>query len=182
MRKALYLFWQEGYSQTSIRDLERSLEISAPSIYNTFGNKEKLFLMVLEYYNQNIVNTRVVEFLGRSSDPLADLEIFFLTAVDPDDPEKQRWGCLLTNTATELPWAGTEITRLIKTGLDLIKRAFSDELLRAQEKGLLNTNRDVLLGASELLISYEGLLVMARLGYSSSTLKLYVNNIINHYR
>jgi AcrR family transcriptional regulator len=37
------LFWERGYEQTSISDLTRELEISAPSLYAAFVDKRTLF-------------------------------------------------------------------------------------------------------------------------------------------
>ncbi|WP_237340895.1 TetR/AcrR family transcriptional regulator [Williamsia soli] len=41
--KAMRLFWERGYEQTSISDLTRELEISAPSLYAAFVDKRTLF-------------------------------------------------------------------------------------------------------------------------------------------
>lgn len=41
--KALHLFWERGYERTTVRDLTEVMGISAPSLYNAFGGKKKLF-------------------------------------------------------------------------------------------------------------------------------------------
>ena len=41
--KAMRLFWEHGYEQTSIIDLTQELGISAPSLYAAFGDKRTLF-------------------------------------------------------------------------------------------------------------------------------------------
>ena len=47
---AVDCFWQHGYEATSMRDLAASMGISAPSVYNTFGDKQSLFARALELY------------------------------------------------------------------------------------------------------------------------------------
>jgi AcrR family transcriptional regulator len=48
--RALELFWRKGYEGTSLSDLTRALGITRPSLYAAFGNKEALFLRVLDRY------------------------------------------------------------------------------------------------------------------------------------
>src|SRR5258707_14045227 len=48
--RAMMLFWQQGDEPTSLSDLSRAMGINAPSIYAAFGNKERLFLRVLDRY------------------------------------------------------------------------------------------------------------------------------------
>ncbi len=40
---ALHLFWEKGYERTTVRDLTEAMGISAPSLYNSFGDKKRLF-------------------------------------------------------------------------------------------------------------------------------------------
>lgn len=39
----MHVFWEQGYERTTIRDLTEAMGISAPSLYNTFGDKQALF-------------------------------------------------------------------------------------------------------------------------------------------
>jgi len=49
---ALKLFWRHGYEGTSIATLAEAIGISIPSLYLAFGNKERLFLRVVEHYDR----------------------------------------------------------------------------------------------------------------------------------
>jgi TetR/AcrR family transcriptional repressor of nem operon len=42
LNKAMNLFWKQGYSATSIQDLVSHLGINRASLYDTYGDKEKL--------------------------------------------------------------------------------------------------------------------------------------------
>jgi len=50
LRKAMFLFWENGYLGTSINELTQTLGINKPSLYSAFGNKEQLFMSSLDYY------------------------------------------------------------------------------------------------------------------------------------
>ena len=47
---AVTCFWERGYEVTSVRDLSVSMGISAPSLYNAFGDKRTLFARALDHY------------------------------------------------------------------------------------------------------------------------------------
>lgn len=44
------LFWRHGYETTSMAMLLKALDLTAPSLYAAFGNKEQLFLEAVEHY------------------------------------------------------------------------------------------------------------------------------------
>ncbi|WP_130735162.1 TetR/AcrR family transcriptional regulator [Flavobacterium sp. J27] len=44
------LFWEKGYSRTSMNDLEERLQLNRSSIYRSFGNKQELFIKCLQSY------------------------------------------------------------------------------------------------------------------------------------
>jgi AcrR family transcriptional regulator len=50
--KAIRLFWRRGYEATSVRDLTEELGIGAPSLYNAFGDKRRLFAEAVEVYDR----------------------------------------------------------------------------------------------------------------------------------
>lgn len=50
IKKAQQLFWDKGYEATSLSDLIDTMGISRQSMYNTFGNKNDLFILCLEAY------------------------------------------------------------------------------------------------------------------------------------
>lgn len=47
------LFWQKGFSATSINDLTRAMGIGSPSLYAAFGSKEALYAEALDHYQKS---------------------------------------------------------------------------------------------------------------------------------
>ena len=47
---ALRVFWTKGYDGASLSDLTEAMEITRPSLYAAFGNKEALFKQALDLY------------------------------------------------------------------------------------------------------------------------------------
>lgn len=50
LAKAMELFWRHGYESTSISELTAAMGINPPSLYATFGDKERLFLEAVGRY------------------------------------------------------------------------------------------------------------------------------------
>lgn len=50
LNAAMEIFWQKGYLGASLSDLTKSMGINKPSLYNTFGNKETLFVKATQCY------------------------------------------------------------------------------------------------------------------------------------
>lgn len=50
LQKAMLLFWEYGYEATSMSDLTKALNLTAPSLYSSFGDKSQLFYACLDYY------------------------------------------------------------------------------------------------------------------------------------
>lgn len=50
LEAAMHVFWQKGFEETSLADLTEAMGINKPSLYAAFGNKEQLYLKVLDRY------------------------------------------------------------------------------------------------------------------------------------
>jgi len=50
LRDATFVFWRNGYEQTTIRELAAAMGIGLPSLYATFGSKRRLFEHAVALY------------------------------------------------------------------------------------------------------------------------------------
>jgi AcrR family transcriptional regulator len=95
------LFWQKGYSQTSMADLVDASGVHKSSLYSTFGTKEALFAKILQRYLADRMDmfSKLVEQVGPGIDGIqAFLELLRGDLVSGTG----QWGCLLVNSSTEL--------------------------------------------------------------------------------
>lgn len=72
----MYLFWEKGYDATYISDLVETMGISRSTLYDSFGDKDELFKLVLEHYKNYGYRRRNLLFSGKNIK--ASLNPFFM--------------------------------------------------------------------------------------------------------
>lgn len=162
--RATDLFWLHGADAVSIRDLEVALDLRAPSIYRRFHSKDELLAQCLDRYVDRVIGGRIRHFLDDTEDPLGGLRAFFTSALRPHPDEPLSRGCLLTATAGHSTAATPEIRDALHRGFEAIRAAFTTQLSRAVDAGQLSSKTDPEVTARALLLSFEGLLALARSG------------------
>lgn len=161
--RATELFWRYGVDAVSIRDLEVGLDLKAPSIYRRFESKEQLLVRCLDRYVDQTVGGRVRRFLD-DDDPLRGLRAFFASVLRPHAGEQHPRGCLLTTTAGHAEATTPDIRAALDRGFGTIEAAFRRQLERAKAAGQVDACTDTESVAKALLMSLQGLLVLARSG------------------
>ena len=48
--KAVSVFWEKGFAETTLQDLEHATGVNKSGLYSEFKNKEDIFLASLQYY------------------------------------------------------------------------------------------------------------------------------------
>jgi len=160
------LLWRHGCDAVSIRDLERVLDLKAPSIYRRFHSRDGLVACSVDRYVERVVAARVRRHLARADDPVAGLRSFFLSALDPASGEARPRGCLLTLTAGQSAADAPEVRAAVDAGLSAVEAALEIQVGRAVDRGCTGPGADVASITTVLLLAFEGLLVLVRTGRS----------------
>lgn len=100
LERALDPFWRNGYSGTSLRQLEEATGLNPGSLYHHFSSKENLFRCVLMHYIETHLFSRLAHYLSNHP-PLESLRLFFTTSYRQDDIREYRCGCLLVMAMME---------------------------------------------------------------------------------
>jgi len=95
-----HVFWQKGYNACTIDDLVQASGLNRSSLYNSFGNKESIFRLVLEHYKSNYSEHRLIQ-LKNTTPVKKAFEDYFISLIDSD---KKRLGCLQINTIIPYSW------------------------------------------------------------------------------
>ena len=116
VEKALPVFWQHGYAQTSLQDLERATGVNKSGLYSEFENKEELFAACLRHY----IQTRTGEAL-LTAEPLGWKNIERYLEVAPSTVAGQR-GCFAVSSMRELAILPRQAREMIIEGRKALRR------------------------------------------------------------
>jgi AcrR family transcriptional regulator len=157
VRAARTLFWQRGYDDAALPDLEAATGLKRSSIYHAFGSKRGLFDAAVESYLDEVVRPRLAPLTAETVAPDA-LERYLVGLRDalrqagslPADN-----GCLLINTA------GSPLARDATVAETVA--AYRDELHRAVASGVRAAHPEADDAAVDLLATTCTSLVVAAL-------------------
>src|SRR5271169_5678571 len=161
LQAAVDCFWQRGYEATSMRDLAASMGLTAPSLYNAFGDKQTLYARALERYLDCTTRDRLRRY-ETSLPPKEAIHQFFAEIVDQSIKDRKRKGCFLVNSALEVAPHQSELGAVIAEQFSEIEAFFKRCILAAQSDGTAPRGVDPNNTARLLLGVLLGIRVLAR--------------------
>lgn len=161
VEKAMTVFWERGYGQTSVGDLVNATGLNPGSLYAAFGSKKGVFLEVLDEYNSGFLAR--VRSLGSGNRPaMHDLYVFLLSIVDETVAGRDRRGCLSVNALLELSQHDADIADRLNRHNETVRTAFSRVLSLAQAQGDIPAGKDIGGLAAFLVSNLWGMRVMCK--------------------
>lgn len=134
--KALDLFWRKGYEPSSVAELCAAMEINPPSLYAAFGNKAKLFIEAVNYYERTYWKA-TWERLEETPDIREAVDKFFSEAADILLSPSVPCGCMVVLAAINVSADSADVVRAVSVLRQEGKDLFEKRLARAvQEKQL----------------------------------------------
>ena len=157
---AMQVFWQLGYSATSIQDLVDATGLSRSSLYNAFENKHGLYAQALRRYHE--LTARNITLLQEPG-PVKELVRRLLMRIVNDelDGSAQR-GCLAANAALELAGPDDRITELLAGNFLRLEKALEQALLRGQAEGEIASQKTPRALARFIVNTIQGLRVLSK--------------------
>lgn len=139
LRKAMELFWQQGYEKTSMQELVDYTGIHRRSIYDTFGDKRTLFLSALSHYEELITSKMRKRVDSNLLVKQGIREVFNTVIYSNLNLPK---GCLTVNAAVELSLIDEEIAAKIAGMFAKTEVLFYELLKHGQENGEISKSHD----------------------------------------
>lgn len=175
---AMRLFWRQGYTATSVKDLTEATQLQPGSLYAAFKNKRNLFIQSLDYYFNDLHNS-VISLLHSDRPPLQRIHDFFSYLIEQSDQDSESKGCLLVNTLLEIPADDEEINQRVSGMLQTVETEFRQVLEEAQHKGDLAPGLKPDELGSMLITGIFGLRVYNRMQPDKQAMQAVVNNLLS---
>jgi TetR/AcrR family transcriptional repressor of nem operon len=153
------VFWRNGFQGTSLDDITAATGLAKPSLYAAFGDKNALFLKVLDRYHQRIVAN--AERVLKEGPSARDAVERWLTGFVPFcSGVKGSRGCLSVNTAVEGAADQKEVRRKIQRFNRKIEQLLGNRLRADRAQFAAAFDPDA--AAHTIMAIYLGLMVLAK--------------------
>lgn len=174
---AIKVFWAKGYEGTSMTDLTDQMGINKGSLYNAFGSKQKLFTKALLKYDQDHRQKRLTK-LEALDDPVKAISQLFDILIDEGTADDEKKGCLLFNTALELPNHNQEVHQIVDHIIHHLEEFFIRQIELGQRRGDIAKTLNPSETARSLIALIVGFRVLSRGAYTVNDLKAVKNDAL----
>ena len=157
LQKVTDLFWDKGYSATSMQDIVDASGLNRSSIYNSFGDKHQLFIAAIEYYQNSIQSANLKDLANLA--PHEAIRHLFEGVLEAIDLNTNQKGCFMTNSTAELAAHDKNIHALLMRNMDDLLNLFKDILTKGQQNGEFDPGMEVERTALYLFSSIQGIRV-----------------------
>ncbi|MCP8897788.1 TetR/AcrR family transcriptional regulator [Gilvimarinus xylanilyticus] len=143
LQAAVDLFWQRGFYATSLKDIEKALDMRPGSLYAAFGNKQQLFDSAIDAYAQRMtidVNRFIEQEAGVIDGVLAYLR--WLLVGDDRTSLTETPACLVVKTLLESTDESDPLRSKSRQLLQGVEKCFAQALEQAKATGELKASVD----------------------------------------
>ena len=155
-------FWEKGYDAASLNDLTSRMGISRSSLYETFGDKQTLFLEALDCYGDTCGES-ILNHLTDGASVRQALTRFFSATIESATSGKGKGGCFNVNAATNAPTLCPEAKAKLRDGLRCMESRFLRVIEHGKTTGEIAPDRDSC-ALARLLVGLDyGLNAVARI-------------------
>jgi TetR/AcrR family transcriptional repressor of nem operon len=169
LQGAIGVFSQHGYEGTSTDVLTQAMGINRQSMYDTFGDKWRLYLEALQHYVADSVGDQL-RVLNAAPSAIKGLQAHLDHAVDQAiaDPSP---ACLGLSAICEFGRSDPEVTMLTDTAGQTVLSALKRRISEAKMDGDVPEDVDVTEAANFIKATIAGIKIAARAGAPPQTLR-----------
>ena len=164
------VFWDNGYSATSLDDIMQSTGLGKGSLYGAFGSKQEMYLLAFTDYCDWVVADIKERLRGNDADAIVRLRAYIQTAAKGG--ANARRGCMLAKGTAEVAGRFPDVDKIIERTFKAMEREIVQCVRQAQSAGDIAADRDARTIGVTLLAVVRGMGSLAQAGTSSASLLL----------
>lgn len=156
----MQVFWERGYAATSVQDLVEGTGLSRSSLYNTFDNKQGLFLQALGRYQA--VTSANVELLAGPGPAKELIRQLLMRVAQEEMSDPLQRGCLVANASLELAGQDMSVADLVACNFQRLINALEATIKRGQETGEIAATKNAHALSWFFLNTMQGMRVVSK--------------------
>lgn len=137
LHAATKTFWRLGYDGASLGELTAAMGVSRPTLYATYGDKDALFLSVIDQYAATYGTAPMQAFQAESDIKAAVTAFLNVSARGNTEPDMPR-GCLLACCAAMAAETNPDVREKLHYINDMSAKALADRFAQESRSGALN--------------------------------------------
>ncbi|MFT5861406.1 MAG: TetR/AcrR family transcriptional repressor of nem operon [Flavobacteriales bacterium] len=177
LTKVRDLFWNKGYNGTSMQDLVETTGLNRSSLYNSFGNKQSLYEMVLKKYQEDS-KSLFQDALLRAGNPSEAIRNIFENALENMIKDVDQKGCFSLNCKAELSRTGGTVRSLLEHNEAGSLKLFKNLVQEGQDHEVINNENTAEDYAYYLYSAFQGLRMTGMLINDRSKLQKIIDTTV----
>jgi len=169
LENALNVFWAKGFEATSMQELVDAMGVNRASMYQSYGNKDKLFNSAFDAYRQASLRF-IEEQLSIDDSAIKSLKQLLVT-LTTKSLDNNYSGCFVGNSAAELAPHNAEVAEKIRQFWLQLESLISLSLHKAVTQNELSDKADVQQLASFINSILQGLLIKTKANIGSNSIQ-----------
>src|SRR5580704_10726510 len=127
------IFWDNGYSATSLDDIMQSTGLGKGSLYGAYGTKQEMYVLAFTDYCDWVVTDIEGRLRGDDADAIERLRGYIRTAAKGG--ANARRGCMLAKGTAEVAARFPDVDKVIERTFKAMEREIVQCVRQAQSTG-----------------------------------------------
>lgn len=176
VQAGLDIILSKGFNATGVETILKQANVPKGSFYNFFSSKEEFGLAIIDRYVEEINSSIFQPILEDDSlPPLQRIRKCFESLISRFESNDCSKGCLIGNLGLEMSDQYEEFRKRLDLMLQRWADVYATLLLQAQRENALPAELDAEMLAENMIASYEGALLRAKVKKSSEPLKNFIH-------
>ena len=168
LERAMEVFWLYGYEAASIKLLTEAMQLSAPSVYAAFGNKQQLFTACIDLYNRHF-GVRIGAILEDAASAERGIEECLVTLAHTAVSGARR-GCMIVTSAVNCSEESQHVKEMLRSLRRASEASLRERIAQDKDAGVLPCHVDAAGLAKFYAAVIQGMAIQAQDGCTTTEL------------